>query len=382
MLKDKIYEMEMIKNYQKGAIINSIIQANPGFTQPKYLKSNLHTLNHFLYDADHNIIFSNQELLFFNNMIHLLTQTQLKFNEMSKNKDWDLYSQKILKLIEDLKNDAKLDLVERKSLGSPRLSSYSSETDTVFASNISKYTLEELIAELNTPRRIKAILLNDTWAEAPTTVGSLSAARMAELFADKILDNPEVTSLVIRTNAVGKLRENLKSRQRDKRESSLICLSHMIQPEYPDLCDEFMSDEGLALIYTFMEDNKEGMRVTSIDMLRGYYFNRPLAIQRVVKSGLDFTGRMISVLLGVSTPSNVNAMLMNIRDMFVNEEGDIDEDILALWKNEGLLYALSQIDIERLKAHPEFIEYEQQIYDYLNTMREELELENEESFGD
>ncbi|CAG9311806.1 unnamed protein product [Blepharisma stoltei] len=374
MLKQKSLEVDMIKRYQKGAIIAALVQANPNFTSPKYLKSNLHTLFHFVYDSDHEIIVSNQEILFFNNMIHLLNQTQLKIPKLSTHPDWNLYDLKIMKLIEDLKNDAKIDLNERKSLISPRqsYSSFSSETDTIFPLNIYKYSLEDLIAELNTPRRIKSTLLNETWAEAPTTVGSLSAARMAELFADKILDDPKTISLIIQTNAIEKLRENLKSRLRDKRESAMICLLHMVQPQYPELCDLFMNDEGLALAFTFLQDNKEGMRAAAVDILRGYYFNRPEAIERIRKCGLDFVGEIISVLTGLNSPSNVSVVLLNIRDMFVNEEGETNREVLNLWKNKGLNEALEKIDIEKLKLDAEYPMYGNQIIDSINTMKEEL----------
>lgn len=235
---------------------------------------------------------------------------------------------------------------------------------------------------MNSNKRIKAVLLNDTWAESPNSIGSLSAARMAEMYADKALDNPDVLEIVHRNDAVGKLRENLKSNHKDKRESAIICLSHMIQPEYPELCDQFMTDEGLALIFTLMQDNKEGMRISAVDILRGYYFNRPAAIHRVINSGLEFIRTMIKVLLGFTTPSYVNGMLMNIRDMFVNEAGEIDIETADIWKNDGLLYALTQIDFEKLKSGPEYSDYEQQINEYIETIKEELEGELEEELSD
>ena len=361
---EKPNEMVMVRNYNDSEIINLLVSNTTSYSKTHNLVTQLKAIERFMYDTREELILENYFILQDFDLMKQLTLLELKVNSQE--------SKPIAHLLARLRQSMVLDLSDKRFSVGSSCSSRSSFDSEKFLANINKFTLEELIKELNSNKRIRTVLVNDTWAESPSTVGSMAAAKISELFFNDLLLVPEKRKLVHELNCVGKLKKNLKNSKLDVRESSIICLSHLIQPEYPEFCTQMFDEEGFNIAFTLMHEPKEAMKKTVSDLLRGFTYNSPENTTKLLECNFDITKRLVENINEMHSISFLVELLMNIRDMYLDEQEQANIDVMDELFEDGLMKAITQIDTDSFQKEPNFKQEEEQLLEVVEAINQDF----------
>lgn len=193
-----------------------------------------------------------------------------------------------------------------------------------------------------------------TWVARPCTRGSAVCLILWERLRKGL--SPATISSINQGRLIEKLRLNLLSLSADLRDSSLLCLSCVLARGFPEFCDEFMVNEGMASLYLLLQVRSEGVKYTAFSILHGFYAGRYESIMRILCSSVNFAKLLINIIPTLGSPQILVAALAKLRELYITEGEDIHTTALEILQKNDLIGVLKHSNFKDFKSSEEYAE--------------------------
>jgi hypothetical protein len=180
-------------------------------------------------------------------------------------------------------------------------------------------SLRTLINYLPSDRPLRANLKEDkTWFARPTCVGALAAAKITERLGKSALSDEDIAE-ILKEKGIEKLVDNLANPKRDKYDTAVIALSHLVSPQTPEFKAPLLSDRAKAVWVRLLLDSREEMCIAVSKILHSVFLNS----KNCKNSLLNYDRNVILhnlIILRLKDPVNMAMHLKHLRAFYLDED--------------------------------------------------------------